>query len=407
MHIASLLRQHAEDVSTKWWQRCGAIRQSDTRIEWLGELDELIDAHCDGLLEAGDAGWEAVHRSHEKSMDRNAADLRGDSFSVVALRVQLTGLSGLLACAQDTRFHSAIDDFLSWSDHEHAKRAIGIWSQDLDHPLHLCAIRHLHVHGLNGGEGLQQALLRSTTKSIAEVLDAIAHCGRRELLGHVLQLLDAPHLPQDASIRFSAARCALLLGSTGRAIPSLKQFASGNTSHALDACRLLSLVLTSGQLDDVLQTLNTPLAMRCVGWHGNPVHIPWLLERMNDPSLLPIAADSFHQICGVSVDSIAVGRPADSITSKAADSMALTQWWSAHQKDFEFSPGHLHGHKVSVESLQSILLTASQEVRETAALRYMLMSPETMLFPIAAHVDLQWKRALAMTHAPFSPKERQ
>ena len=229
MSIHTIVRQHAEDASTKWWQRCGAVRQLDTRIEWLSELDEQIYAHLDGLLEAGDAGLETTQERHQNSLLRNAADIRGDSFIRVLLETQRTGQSGLRAHSKHLELRGAIDDFLSWSPSGISKQAILDWSQDPTAPLHHCALRLLHIHGLNGDSALQQALLESTTETVCTVLDAIAHCGRLDLIGHVLQLLDSPQFPHDSPLKFSAARCALLLGSVQRALAPLRQFAGGDT----------------------------------------------------------------------------------------------------------------------------------------------------------------------------------
>lgn len=405
MSIPTLLTQHAEDASTKWWQRCGAVRQLDTRIEWLAELDELIVAHCDGLLEGGDAGLETVLQAHENSLKRKAPDVRGDSFTLVALQVERAGHSALHACTSDTRLRGAIDDYLSWSPGEQAKRAIWDWTQDTEHPMHLSAVSHLHIHGLDGGDGLGQALFKSTTDTVCTVLDAIAHCGRVDLLGHVIQLLDAPQFPGDSPIKFSAARCALLLGSATRAVASLRLFAAGDTPLAMEACQLLSLVLPSEQFNVVLQSPNMAVAIRCVGWHGNPAHVPWLLQQMQDPTLRPLAQEAFRQIVGISPDAVIEKTQAGAAKRRPATpaANALAQWWPANQKNFEQGPAYLCGRVVSAENLRHLLMTAQQVDRDTAALRHMLMNPAAMRFPTTAHVDLQWRRAAAMGQQKPTP----
>lgn len=410
MSIPALLRQHAEDASTKWWQRCGAVRQIDTRIHWLAELDEWIEAHCDGLLEAGDVGLETVRQAHENSLRKNAADVRGDSFTLVALQVERDGESALQTCVKDARLRGAVEDFLSWSPSEHAKQAISNWSQDATHPLHGSAIRHLHIHGLDGGEGLEQALFKSTPDTVRPVLDAIAHCGREDLLGHVIQILDAPQFPEDSPIKFSAARCALVLGSTQRAVAALRQFAGGNTSHALEACQLLSLVLPPEQFNVVWQNPNAALAVRCVGWHGNPAHVPWLLQQMQEPSLRDLAKESFRQITGMSMDAItaktAAGPSAPPSASAQPMPKTAAEWWAAHQRDFEQGSTYLCGRTVSANNLRHLLVTAAQGDRDTAALRHLLVLPADMRFPTAAHIDLQWQRASALSQTPPPQKDR-
>jgi hypothetical protein len=386
MPIPTLLKQHTEDASTKWWQRCGAVRQLDTRIEWLAELDELIAAHCDGLLEAGDAGLETVRRAHENSLKRKAADVRGDGFTLVALQVERAGQSALQACSGDMRLRGAIDDYLSWSPGEQAKQTILNWSQDTTHPMHGSAVSHLYIHGLNGGDGLHQALFKSTTGTACSVLDAIANCGR---------------------IKFSAARCALLLGSTKRAVASMRQFAAGNTPLALAACQLLSLVLPPEQFNVVLHSPDTAVAIRCVGWHGNPAHVPWLLQQMQDPNLRPLAQEAFRQIVGLSPDAAtAKAQPGRSKqTSAEPETHVIAQWWATNQKNFEHGPTYLCGLVLSSENLRHLLLTARQGDRDTAALRHMLMHPAAMRFPTAAHVDLQWQRAAVMTQQRPTPQK--
>ena len=400
MSVPAIVRQHAEDAATKWWLRRVGRRQPHTAWAWQAELDDLIDAHLGGLLEGGALARDTVRAAWQNAHTLGAADADADGFVLVALTALDEGFEALQACARDPRLNGAINDWLSWSPDANAAKAIELWSQDARAPHHAAALRYLHIHGLNGGDALRNALYMSGADTLANALDAVAHCGRVDLAGSAMQVARSDRIAPHDPIRFAAARAALLLGEAKAAVPALQPFAHAATPQAFEACQLLSLALPTQDMDRhidaALQSPTPALAAHSAGWAGRPRRVPWLIEQMQHPPLAAAAKEAFCLMLGIEVaqalrdQAERAGAPERALD--ADQSKRLADWWAAHRAQYDEATPHLAGHPATPQNLRRLLVSAPQGVRDLAALRQMLASPGTLRFPTHAHVALQWQR---------------
>ena len=56
--LEDVVEEHAEEAAFLWHQRDMAVRAPDFDLDDVMEWDERVDAHLDGLLIAGETGWE-------------------------------------------------------------------------------------------------------------------------------------------------------------------------------------------------------------------------------------------------------------------------------------------------------------------------------------------------------------
>ncbi len=410
MTLAAIQKLHAEEVSTKWWQRQAACVDDSTTFQWLAELDRLIDANLDGLLEGQVMAAHAIEQAVDKALSRAAADASADCFTHVAFTAAIQGWKGLSKFASDPRWVEVVESYLAWSP-RFAADVVEKCSQDGASPLHIAALKNLHVHGLPG-DGLRDLLLKSRVDNIEAVLTAVQDCGRTDLLGWVRQIIDDSRLPEDSSIRYAAARCALLLGSSEHHLPLLRATAHGNTPRAPDAARLLSLSLAGGELARFVEALDSNaqplLAVRCIGWGGYPGHVPLLLDKLQQPALASTVLQAFHQITGVNPESIlrVEGEPSRQENKGLAARRRLLEWWQANGEAYPLDVPHLMGKPATAEPLRQALVTAPQGPRDAAALRLMLLNPGIRRFPTCAHVHLQWQRFIAMDASPEDHRQQ-
>ncbi len=77
MHI-----RHAEDSAFYWMQRDGSAGSPLLRFERLAHFDQLLNAHLDGLREAGEPGWEIALKNLTRWSAALALHLQGEGAAV-------------------------------------------------------------------------------------------------------------------------------------------------------------------------------------------------------------------------------------------------------------------------------------------------------------------------------------
>lgn len=401
MTISALQRLHCEEVSTKWWNRRNACLDDTTRFDWLVELDTGLDANLDGLLEGGELAMEAAAQALAKALRLGVQDVLADCFTQVALMAERDGLDGLLKCAVDPRLIPAIEAYIAWSPTPAASQFAAQCSTHPDAPLYWPALRSLHVHGLSS-QDLHRHLNTVSIDHAPQLLSVLANGGALDALGLVLQIVDNPRLPDDSPTRLAAAQCAVLLGAGARALPALRAAALTPGTHQVPACHLLSLCLPAHTLEQHVQCLasgtpsirpNPLLAIRCVGWGGYIAHVPWLLDRLQEASLISASANAFHHITGLRIEQLLEDSTADGNGPlRSAVHGAMQRWWAKHRDDFTQELPCLLGEPATLDRVNQILVSGTQGARETAALRRMLGVPGSSRFPTCAHVQLQRDR---------------
>lgn len=411
MTVPIITKQHAEDASTKYWQRKLRLRDPRTQFEQLFIFDQAIIAHLDGMLEAGQAGLDQAYASYERSINVMSADAGADCFVVLALAFFTDDMPTMQEVVQRVAgkrgFAEALEGIFAWFGTKNIGALIGAQLSHKHEDCRHAALNQCHVYHSVGSKALQQALADSPPESLSLALNAVGRCGNVDLLDLITRyLIDGNPGPFES---FCAARSALLLGERNHAIRVLRIAAMEDAPFALDALKLLCLALESGPLHEFLGVVEQrsgdklPL-IQAAGWSGNPDYVPLLLSLIADDATGRHAGEAFRQITGLPIDGqFAKAEPDDGKRSNRTypmpDGERVSQWWQDNKDHFAGYKRLFLSQPITAGWLLEMLGNAEQAHRELAALHYSLLRPGTPLFPTHAgtHRQLQILRDLQGT----------
>ncbi|UOD28011.1 hypothetical protein INH39_21335 [Massilia violaceinigra] len=397
----TIVAQHVTDVATTWWRRRHEPADVRLRFGQLVDIDSAIDAHLDGLYEAGDAAMALANAAYDKAAARRFFDVGADAFVVLSIAFlddERKAMDDAIASlAGKPGFCEAVHGVLGWFDSAAVASLIAEKIRSPEGDLRRAALVHAHLHPTIADD----ALLAGSASPGAAEFDAIAHCGRVGLLPGVANFLDTA-APEDPAF-FSAARCALLLGEREMSIPSLRSYAASQGAHASEAVKLLCLALAGSQLQEHVARLthyphSRALPTQAAGWSGDPAHVPWLLAQLDDSAGARLAGEAIRLITGLDLDASKMVReePRPGAGSAPAyplpDRARLTAWWDANGQFYPGGVRYLLGRPVSDSWLVHILSTGEQAHRALAALHRALSHPGEPAFPLRASAAIQLRR---------------
>ncbi len=174
--IPLILDQHAEDAAINWIRRDEAVDAPHFSRVYLARLDELLEAHVDGLRIAGDFGWE--HAKEQWDLNGEA----GEMFSIALL---------------------AFDQ----ADNDKIEEVLGYLKGNLE-DLYRPVISALGWLPLAKVEGILNAMLGSSRPTARLVGLGGCSVHRHDPGDAFVPLIDDP----DAAVRARAARLAAELG---------------------------------------------------------------------------------------------------------------------------------------------------------------------------------------------------
>lgn len=433
--IAIVVTRHLEEVATRWWRRESAyIAHWRTRFDELVEFDQLIDAHLDGLREAGSLGMELA----EKALAHKAPDLSGDIFAAYALALLAQdelAVRHFFKCTDAMPDKAlALAGVFAWSDTPMVAQVLQAHVNAPNWHWQDAALAQLHVHGLNGGTVLRSHLKTAPNSLSARALRTAGECGRTDLLPDIqcwLTLQDvalskpsaaaAPDVPPPDAypIRFWAAWSCVLLGDRQELVIRILQATlqqGADPTLQLAALRLLCLVLPESYLADYLQYLsrnhfNPSLLLLAIGWSGNVGYADWLIEQMRIPARARMAGEAFRLITGFDMEEndAVLEEPPEAAPADVAppdkfypypDAAQVTAWWHDNAPAYEAQPRLLLGEPITLPWLDEILDEGEQAHRELAALHRALLRPGVCLLPTHAHAMVQWQRLQQLKEKP-------
>jgi uncharacterized protein (TIGR02270 family) len=149
---------------------------------------------------------------------------------------------------------------------------------------------------------------------------------------------------------------------------------------------------------------------------GDPVCMPWLIERMADPALARVAGEAFSAITGVDIAYEDLDRdppagfeagptenPEDEDVSRDPDEdlpwpnpEAIATWWHTNGNRFPAGQRYLLGQPMTTDSLRAALQSGTQRQRAVAALELALRNRAEPLFETRAPARRQ-QRALGIS----------
>ncbi|MCC6552278.1 MAG: TIGR02270 family protein [Polyangiaceae bacterium] len=409
----AVVDQHAREAAFLWLLRDGAVRAPHYDLADLEALDERVEANLDGLLGAGDAGWEACARGL-------AAPEGGEVFAatVVALeRGDLRGVAAVIdAAGASPPLSRGLVSALGWVSFDTAARTI----RALLAPRGPAALRRLGIaacaaHRRDPGPALPDALLDPDAALRARALRAVGELGRADLRADLRRALE----DEDASCRQWAAWSGVMLGAEDRApIRALWRNAAAGGPRAALSC--VTAVLADDKetsAERLLELGAEPARARTVlagvAALGDPALMPWVLERMAEPRLARAAGEAFSAITGADLRAEKLkGEPPKGFRSGPTDDPrdedvamdpdedllwpdpeATARAWERRRPAFRDGARYLLGLPVTAPWLDRILARGPQRRRAAAAIELALRAPERRLFEVRAPARRQ-RRAL-------------
>lgn len=402
--LTDIVEQHAEEAAFLWILRNEATRAPNHDLDSLGELDERIDAHLDGLRVAGVAGWDACR---EQLAWREAGEVFAAAWVALQSRIGRRLDTVLGIASESTELAGGLVGALAWLPYTDVEQTINSLLESKDCSLRAVGLAASAAHRKDPGPVLAAALLDSDAALRTRALRTAAQLGRHDLL----PLCGAADRRASLDERFRHAWAIALLGER-RSTATLRELAT--SAYGEEACdvavRCMSPVdAAEWQRELANSTAMMRLAITAARALGNPVCIPWLLDIMQDETCARAAGEAFTTITGVDLvrARLSAMRP-DGFESGPNDDPddhnvaidpdehlpwprpnAVAQWWSAHSDQFTSSERYLLGRRMTIDTLRDVLRHGRQRQRAVAALELVMRQPGEPLFEVRARADRQ------------------
>jgi uncharacterized protein (TIGR02270 family) len=387
MNLA-ILERHKDELSFLWSLRDAAVRSPRHDLCTLGELDERLDAHLDGLRVGGEAGFALVREPAEA----------GVAFAAAALGAERgEDLAALGALAEDPAMARGMVAGLGWIAADRAAAVAPLLSAGAASARAL-AVAGLAAHRRDPGGALDNAVLDPHPWVRARALRAAGEIGRVDLLPALL----AARSDGDEACRFWAAWSAALLGAA--ASPELWDFAESAGPFAERAMRMAARRTEPRAALDRLTALaarpeHARVAILGAAALGDPGAAPWLVAQLEDPALARLAAEALAMIGGVG-EGLAGPKPAEVLAGPsddpadevvAMDPDAERPWPAPvalaaafRARDLRRGSRYLRGLPITAGHAERVLREGRQHERAAAAIERSLLAPGRPLYEVRA-----------------------
>ena len=399
--INDILEEHIDEATFLWLQRAGAVDQPNYGPTQFADLDERLEAHIDGLLVAGEAGWSLA----EAALDNEGPE---DFFPATVLAIETADdrLAGIIARAESAAdVVPGVISALGWVAPTFLAGRVKSLLIDASPFQQMLGLSACDVHRKDPGVVLDRFLVSPDARVRSRAVRTAGELGRDDLMPQLLRaLMDDKH-----EVRYWASRSGVLLGDRGRMLDELTARALKPGARQLPALQLTMQALKIEQCHDLLQQLaEVPDAARLqiigAGMAGSVHYVPWLLEQMVSDPLARLAAEAFVNITGAdfNLDQLEAMPPdgfEDGPTEDPADENVevpedvalpwpdlarVESWWQKNASRFSPSTRYFLGAPVSTESCIGVLKTGFQRQRIAAAQYLCLLNPGMPLFNTSA-----------------------
>ncbi|WP_437661591.1 TIGR02270 family protein [Sorangium sp. So ce1182] len=384
---AEIFEQHASEAAFLWSYRDAAAVDPLYDLQSLGELDERLEAHVDGLRLAGDAGWEICRSAVDE-------DEPGSLFAPMVLAVERRDLKGIAEVLDVgggvPALARAIVSALGWVPFAKVRGILpGLLSHRVGPELHTIGIAACAVHRQDPGAALGYAVTSRDLRLKTRALRAVGELGRGDLLDEVRGALGE----EDEACRFAAGWSAAILGESaaGRVLWGI---AARGGRFAEQACAMAMRRMEPGVAMTWLYSLAgagggaaARVALAGAAALGDPAAMPWIVECMGTPELARAAGGAFTMITGVGLEEAKLrGAPPQGSRSGPSDDPEdedvamdpdeslpwpdrekVTEWWRGRGGEFRRGTRYLLGRPMGVDSIEDVLRNGSQPARLGAA----------------------------------------
>lgn len=417
-----VVERHAVDCAFLWVLRDQAVKAPHYRMRNLLSLDRRIEANREGLVHAGDAGWAACLAE----LAQDEADA-GATFAAALVAFSTRRADHMRHICQlavaTPGGQRALISALGWLPFEPIAPMLQRLAAGSEPRLRRVALRVLAIHRRDPFDALKQALTTDDPDLLQAAVRGLGESGRQDALPFLRARLDDAAAP----VRATTAASLLMLGDAA-GLPWLEQEVMEAGPAATPALELVLRSVSPAEGRQLLSRLSgRPGSERMViagtGMLGDPLAIPWLISRMQDPPLARLAGEAFSMITGADLEYLDLDLDLDLDLSRDADApvpvderkdehegpdddvlpqdrhlplpdpAGVQAWWAQHEASMAKGIRHLCGRPVTPASLLEILRTGYQRQRRAAALQWALMDPDRPFFDVRQRSDAQ-QRAL-------------
>lgn len=407
--IMPLIQRHASDAAFYWNQRDESITSTHLQLERLAHFDRLLQANLDGLIVAGDTGWDAALQALERWKGVNQLFV----CAFLSLHEKSTERLPLLFKrieAQPNQLARGLISALAWH-HQHtdadAPNWINHWLETATKPLlrtivlraASCAGIACHTQALNDCTAESPYQRAAACRALGAPMNTHENISLANTINQSLEncLNDpATNVRAEAAISLltrSPNQSALnvLQGSIvllAQQIPSLKGSQIKLAQRKLERWvtqLAIHCPIGDAQVGVLLEQLSPHEQILFMATHGDAALIPHLLNWAEDTNLAPGVLWAVYLITGVDAHSTGIEldtdiQPGSNIskfkTMPVPDAVALREWWSIQQRRHTNNKRLLLGQALPEnnndfnEIFREIFLYAPQISRHIAAQHY-------------------------------------
>lgn len=400
--IPIVLTRHAEEAAFLWLLRDASADRPDFLTIDLAELDGRVEAHLDGLREAGEPGQAIVREQLEANQEP------GEVFTAVVSAIESgesIHLRSVFKAVTSEELIRPAASAIGWVGEGAARVAIAAALAD-DRPAVRCAgVAGAAVRRLDIGRHLQSALNDPDPHLQARAAKAVGELGLVAFGGQLGRLLKS----DDARVRADAAWSLALLRRDPTALKVLRATAIAEATNrrrpAETAARCLSVQDGHAWLR-MLEGLPDckRVTVQAAGALGDPALVPWLIQKMAVPELARAAGEALSMITGVHIEDAKLDReppedfeagpndnpdddnvdmdPDEGLEWPDPDKVAA--WWRDNKGRFAVGTRHLVGRPVSKGWCKEVLKAGYQRQRAAAAVELVLLEPGRPLVEVRA-----------------------
>lgn len=399
--IENIVAQHASEAAHLWMQWQDAVL-APHYVPWeLARHRDRVEANIDGLRIAGDPGWNIVYQQLEDKSEP------GEVF-VAAFLAYESGkqdrIDKVLALAAPVyTLHSAVVSALTWLPASQATRYLPALLNGVTPGLRRIGLSAASALHSNPGLALEKGLNDLDLSLRSRALKVVGEMGYQVWANQLRKELRSP----DLGCRFTAAWSLARMSSDAAALAELHTIALAESTYRIPALNILVRRLEPGAVRKLIGMLSKiPGAERLVlftmGVWGDPVDVPYLLEKMTVTPHARIAAESFSFITGLNLtdSNFDASTPADHEAVPNEDPLddrveldpddnlpwplvdKVQDWWNKNRSRFQPGTRYLVGELLNEARCKQILDEGFQRQRAYAAFELALKNPGQPFFDI-------------------------
>lgn len=294
--ILKFVEQHCEDAAFLWVLRDQARIAADYTSRDLFDLDQRIEAHVDGLREAGSAGIDAAIEACADYPDP------GELFILSVLTLEAPSAFGLremaLTVERNPPAVRGVVSAIGWALRADLATSLPRLAAMTNPLMAMAAASVYSTRRIEPGDTILN-FFSETGPVRTRALRLAGELGRLDLLPKMRKAVET----LEGEDRDWASWSGALLGCRGPCLEHLKSKADA-TDFGWRALQVVLTTMTPEEgkawLSDACRD-NLALLIAGAGLIGEPRFCSWLTDQLADPCLSPMAAESMMMITGSAI----------------------------------------------------------------------------------------------------------